>query len=167
MNQFFKTLISYISRFEKVIAALFMGIMTVLVIMDVLSREIMNEGIPWAQKAAVYLMIWGGFIGAILVAEKAAHLRPEVADKVWGEKGKVLFVRIQNLTMFLFCAVFSYYGFLYVQESFSFGDKSVVLQVPLWSLQLIIPYTFVSMGLRNIFFFINPEEQLKFKKEFS
>lgn len=144
-----------------------MGIMTVLVIMDVLSREIMNEGIPWAQKAAVYLMIWGGFIGAILVTEKAGHLRPEVADKLWGEKGKLIFVRVQNLVMLILSAVFSYYAFLYVQESFSFGDKSIVLQVPLWTLQLIIPYTFISMGLRNIFFLMNPDEQLKLKKEFS
>jgi C4-dicarboxylate transporter DctQ subunit len=163
----FKTMISYLSRFEKTVAALFMGIMTVLVIMDVLSREIMNEGIPWAQKAAVYLMIWGGFIGAILVTEKAAHLRPEVADKLWGEKGKLIFVRVQNLVMLSLSAVFSYYAFLYVQESFSFGDKSIVLQVPLWTLQLIIPYTFISMGLRNIFFLMNPDEQLKLKKEFS
>ncbi len=159
-------LINILSRFEKIIASISMALMTILVICDVISREVFNTGIPWAQKSAVYLMIWGGFVGAILVAEKASHLRPEVGDKLWGEKGKLIFVRIQNFVMFLFCAMFVYYAYSYVKESFSFGDKSVVLQVPLWTLQIIIPYTFFSMGLRNVFFFFNPNEQLKLKKEF-
>ena len=161
MNKF----ISILSRFEKIVAASCMGIMTVLVICDVLSREFLNKGIPWAQKSAVYLMIWGGFIGAVLITEKAAHLRPEVADKIWGEKGQKLFVRIQNFTMLVFCFVFTYYAFLYVKESFSFGDKSVVLQVPLWTLQVVIPYTFLSMGIRNIYFLFNPDAQIAIKKE--
>jgi TRAP-type C4-dicarboxylate transport system permease small subunit len=161
-----KKIIESISYIEKKLAALFMGLMTILIIFDVLSREILNRGIPWAQKSAVYLMIWGGFIGAILIAEKAAHLRPEVADKLWGEKGKILFVRVQNFTMMLFCAILLYYSYKYVAESYSFGDKSVVLQVPLWTLQLVIPYTFLSMSLRNIYFIFNPNEQLLLKKDF-
>jgi C4-dicarboxylate transporter DctQ subunit len=161
-----KKIIETLSKIEKKMAALFIGIMTILIIFDVLSREIFNKGIPWAQKSAVYLMIWGGFIGAILVAEKAAHLRPEVADKIWGEKGKFHFVRIQNFIMMIFCGIFLYYSYLYVAESYSFGDKSVVLQVPLWVLQLVIPYTFFSMSLRNIYFIFNPNEQLLLKKEF-
>ncbi len=162
-----KKLINIISYVEKRVAALCMAVMTVLIIFDVLSREIFNKGIPWAQKSAVYLMIWGGFIGAILVAEKAAHLRPEVADKLWGENRKALFIRVQNFVMLIFCGVFLFYSYKYVAESLSFGDKSVVLQVPLWFLQLVIPYTFFSMALRNIYFIFNPDEQLLLKKEFS
>lgn len=142
-----------------------MGLMTILVIFDVGSREIFNKGLPWAQKSAVFLMIWGGFIGAIMVADKASHLRPEVADKIWGEKGKLLFIRVQNLFMLIFCSTFVYTAIKYVAESYSFGDKSVVLQVPLWTLQLIIPYTFASMAIRNIFFIFNPKKQLEIKKE--
>ena len=160
-------LINFLNRFEKYLAIIFMGLMTVLVICDVLSREVFNKGIPWAQKSAVYFMIWGGFIGAIMVANKAQHLRPEIADKLWGEKGKFLFVRIQNLFMFIFCAVFTFVAVQYVKESFSFGDKSVVLQVPLWVLQLVIPYTFASLGIRNIYFFMNPAKQLELKKEYA
>jgi TRAP-type C4-dicarboxylate transport system permease small subunit len=102
-----------------------------------------------------------------MVANKAQHLRPEIADKLWGEKGKYIFVRIQNLFMFIFCAVFTYVAIQYVSESFEFGDKSVVLQVPLWVLQLVIPYTFASLGIRNIYFFLNPAKQLELKKEYA
>lgn len=156
------TLISYI---EKKLAILFVGIMTSLVIFDVISREVFNIGLPWAQKAAVYLMIWSGFLGAIMIAEKAAHLRPEIADKLWGEKGQILFVRVQNFFLIAFYAAFTYASFLYVSESYSFGDKSVVLDVPLWLLQIIIPYTFISMGIRSLNFLIFPTRQLSMAKE--
>jgi TRAP-type C4-dicarboxylate transport system permease small subunit len=163
MIQFIKVL----GKFERLMATAFMGIMTLLVIFDVFTREVFNTGLPWAQKSAVYLMIWGALLGAVMVSEKAAHLRPEIADKLWGEKGKVLFVRVQNLFIIIFCLIFIYASFLYVSESYSFGDKNVILQVPLWILQLIIPYTFISMSIRSLYFLFNPHEQLAIKREFS
>lgn len=159
-----KSFIDILGRVERILAALFMGAMTILVVFDVGSREIFNQGIPWAQKTAVYFMIWGGFLGAVMVSEKASHLRPEVADKLWSKKPE-LFVRIQNLITLVFCFTFTYASISYVAESLEFGDKSVVLQVPLWVLQLIIPYTFLSMGLRNLYFLFRPNEQLQIKKE--
>ena len=160
-----KEVITILSMVEKNIAKVFMGLMTALVIFDVISREIFNTGLPWAQKSAVYLMIWSGFLGAIMISEKAAHLRPEVADKIWGEKGKILFVRIQNLVSILFCSFFMFASYRYVSQSFEFGDKSVVLDIPLWILQLIIPYMFFSILLRHLYFLLNPNEQLAIKKE--
>jgi TRAP-type C4-dicarboxylate transport system permease small subunit len=156
--------IKVLGSIERLMATIFMGVMTLLVIFDVFSREVMNQGIPWAQKSAVYLMIWGGFLGAISISEKASHLRPEIADKLWGKK-QWLFVRFQNIVTIIFCVIFVIASVNYVGESFEFGDKSVVLKVPLWILQLIIPYTFASMALRNIYFLFNPAKQLEIKKE--
>lgn len=156
--------IKILGSIERLMATIFMGAMTLLVIFDVFSREVMNQGIPWAQKSAVYLMIWGGFLGAVMISEKAGHLRPEIADKIWGKK-QWLFIRFQNMLTIAFCVVFIYASFGYVAESMEFGDKSVVLKVPLWTLQLIIPYTFTSMAIRNIYFLFNPAKQLEIKKE--
>ena len=156
--------IKILGSIERLMATIFMGAMTLLVIFDVFSREVMNQGIPWAQKSAVYLMIWGGFLGAVMISEKAGHLRPEIADKIWGKK-QWLFIRFQNMLTIAFCVVFIYAYFGYVAESMEFGDKSVVLKVPLWTLQLIIPYTFTSMAIRNIYFLFNPAKQLEIKKE--
>jgi C4-dicarboxylate transporter DctQ subunit len=157
--------IKLLGSFERLLATIFMGAMTILVIFDVASREIFNIGLPWAQKTAVYLMIWGGFLGAVMISEKAAHLRPEIADKLWGEKRAWLFVRFQNFITVIFCLLFLYASVGYVKESISFGDSSVVLGVKLWILQIIIPYTFLSMAVRNIYFLFNPARQLEIKKE--
>lgn len=160
-----KKLIDILSKIERNFAKLFMGLMTSLVIFDVISREVFNTGLPWAQKSAVYLMIWSGFLGAIMVSEKASHLRPEVADKLWGEKGKFLFVRIQNFVSIIFCIIFINASLKYVGQSIEFGDKSVVLDVPLWVLQIIIPYMFFSISVRHLYFLLFPNEQLIIEKE--
>jgi TRAP-type C4-dicarboxylate transport system permease small subunit len=159
-----RSFLNWLSKAERIVALSCMGLMTLLVICDVTSRELFNQGLPWAQKTAVYFMIWGGFLGACLVTQKASHLRPEIADKLWS-KSPLLFVRIQNIVSLFFCMVFCYAAFLYVAESREFGDKSVVLGVSLWLLQLIIPYTFLSMSLRHLFYLMHPSEQLKLEKE--
>lgn len=159
--------LSILTKVESFIAGLFIAMLSGFVIFDVLSREIFSIGHPWAQKSAVYLMIWAGFLGAALVAQKASHLRPEIGDKIWGEKHLTLFIRVQNVFIILFCLFFFKASFDYVLESFEFGDKSVVLRISLWILQLVIPYSFLSIALRSVYFLINPSEQLKFKREFS
>jgi len=162
-----KKTLEILTKIESAVAGLFIAVLSGFVILDVFSREVMNTGFPWAQKSAVYLMIWAGFLGASLVAQKAGHLRPEIADKLWGEKRAHLFVRVQNICIIIFCLFFFKASFSYVLESYEFGDKSVVLRVGLWILQLVIPYSFLSIGFRSLYYLVNPSEQLKHKREFS
>ena len=99
-------ILSKLTKIEDILASSFIAIMTVLVIVDVLMREILQTGLPWAQKAAVYLMIWAGFLGAVLVSSKAGHLRPEVGDKLWSKK-PLIFIRVQNFLTLSFTLFFS------------------------------------------------------------
>jgi TRAP-type C4-dicarboxylate transport system permease small subunit len=161
-----KKFIEKLTEVEGFVASLFIGLMTILVIVDVAMREVFKSGLPWAQKAAVYLMIWAGFLGAILVSHSAAHLRPEIADKIW-KKYPFGFVRLQNTVILIFSLFFFYASFNYVQETLNFGDKSIALKIPLWILQAVIPYSFFSICLRHLYFIVHPQEQLNQKKEFN
>jgi TRAP-type C4-dicarboxylate transport system permease small subunit len=144
---------------EKFVASVLIFVLTVFVVLDVASREIYQRGIPWAQKGAVYLMIWAGFIGAILVTHKVEHLRPEIADKLWKGKSKNFYLRFHNFLVFCFTLSMTYYSVLYVLESKEFGDRNVIIDVAMWVLQLIIPYAFASMSLRYLFFIFFPREK--------
>ena len=141
-----KKFLDILTKIEAGFAGVLIALLSLFVICDVIAREVFNKGFPWAQKSAVVFMIWAGFIGASLVAQKAGHLRPEIADKLWGEKNINLFVRIQNLTVLIFALFFLKASAEYVHESFGFGDESVTLHIKLWILQLVIPYTFLSIS---------------------
>jgi TRAP-type C4-dicarboxylate transport system permease small subunit len=155
MNKFLEILTSI----ERVAASVLILILTVFVVLDVGSREMFEAGIPWAQKGAVYMMIWAGFLGAILVAQKVEHLRPEVADKLWKGKLKPFYLRAHNFLVFSFTAAMTYYSFLYVKESMEFADRNVIIDMPMWLLQAIIPYCFLSMSLRYLYFIFSPREK--------
>ncbi len=152
-------ILNTLTRIEKLAASILIFGLTVFVMLDVGAREIIKTGIPWAQKGAVYMMIWAGFLGAILVAHKVEHLRPEVADKLWQGKLKPLYLRIHNALIFIFTVTMCYYSFLYVQESRGFGDRNILIDMPMWLLQAVIPYCFFSMSLRYLYFIYSPREK--------
>jgi TRAP-type C4-dicarboxylate transport system permease small subunit len=148
-----------LTTIERLIASSLILILTLFVIIDVGSREIFKTGIPWAQKGAVYMMIWAGFIGAILITHKVEHLRPEAADKLWKGKLKPIYLRLQNLLIFIFTSSLTWFSFEYVLESREFADRNVIIDFPMWVLQLIIPYAFFSMSLRYLYFIFFPREK--------
>lgn len=151
--------LEYLTKAERALASLLMVVLTAFVVLDVAAREIFKTGIPWAQKGAVYMMIWAGFLGAILITQKVEHLRPEVADKLWKGKSKGFYLRAHNFIVLLFTAAMTYYSYLYVLESREFGDRNVIIDMPMWALQAIIPYTFLSMSIRYLYFIFFPREK--------
>jgi TRAP-type C4-dicarboxylate transport system permease small subunit len=151
-----KKFLDHLTQIERIACAIMVAILTILVIGDVFSRELFKIGIPWAQKSAVYLMVWSGFIGAILMAHKAEHLRPEMGDKLWKGSMRLIAYRIQQLIVLIFCLGATYYSYQYVVESKELADVNVILGIPMWYLQVILPYTFASMSLRYLYFLINP-----------
>ncbi len=152
MNKF----LGILTKIESFAASIFVLVLTVFVIVDVTAREIFSSGIAWTQKSAVYLMIWAGFVGAILVTQKAEHLRPEIADKIWKGKAHQVYLRLQNLVVLIFCLCMAYNSYLYVAESREFADRNIILDIPMWWLQMIIPYAFTSMSIRYLYFIFNP-----------
>lgn len=149
-------LLAILTKIESALASLFILLLSVFVIIDVAAREIFKTGVPWAQKSAVYLMIWAGFLGAVLITQKAEHLRPEIADKIWKGKLQKVYLHLQNILVLGFCLGMTYYSFLYVAESREFADKNIVLDIPMWWIQMIIPYAFASMSIRYLYFSFCP-----------
>jgi TRAP-type C4-dicarboxylate transport system permease small subunit len=130
--------------------------MTLLVLLDIIGREVLQTSFPWAQKSAVYLMIWMGFVGACLTSAKGAHLRPEIADKLWRGVGKTLSQFLEQALIATFCGGMAYLAWDYVGESKTMGDLSVVTGTPMWMIQAAIPYTFASMAIRHSFYAFFP-----------
>ena len=155
MNKF----LDILTRIERFAASILIFVLTIFVVMDVGVREIFKEGIPWAQKGAVYMMIWAGFLGAVLITHKVEHLRPEIADKFWTGKLKSFYLRANNLLVFIFTAAMAYYSYKYVMESREFADRNVIIDMPMWVLQAVIPYCFLSMSVRYFYFILFPREK--------
>jgi TRAP-type C4-dicarboxylate transport system permease small subunit len=64
--------------------------------------------------------------------------------------------RLSDAVTAIFCFFLAYQGWVYVSVSFEMGDREVILGIPMWLIQAVIPYALVSMGVRHVLFTIDP-----------
>jgi len=102
-------------------------------------------------------MIWAGFLGSSMTTHKGLHLRPEIADKLWPLKYHGVFNTARHLLTAAFCFGATWYGYLYVFESFELADINPILNLKLWVVQIIIPLTFLSSGVRALVYALMPK----------
>jgi TRAP-type C4-dicarboxylate transport system permease small subunit len=156
MHDKISSFLNILGKIEKAVAAICIAALTLLMVFDVGKREFLNEGIPWAQKLALYFMIWAGLLGASLTSAKGGHLRPEIADKVWPVRFHPILKTIEQLLIAFFSFSMAYVAFEFVLESNKLGDVNPVTDIPLWIVQAVIPYALFTMGLRHLIFFAFP-----------
>lgn len=158
MMNLIKSIVDKVTLIEKIIGGTCFAILTFLMAMDIGSREVFNEGIDWAQKGSIILMIWGGIIGASLTTAKGGHLRPEIADKLWPDSLKPFLKVVEYLIITAFCVFMFYLSLTHVVESKEMGDiHPIISGLPIWTVKVIFPYVFVSMAIRHFIFAIFPD----------
>jgi TRAP-type C4-dicarboxylate transport system permease small subunit len=150
------TLLAWLGRIEAATAVAAMSACGLLLMADVLSREFIGQGIPWAQRVAVYCATIAGMLGFVLAIESGEHLRTKFLDGIFPAPVRPAVVRIGSLlsaAVFLFLA---YYSWLFVHTSYLSGYRGVALEVPVWPMQVILPYAFVSAALRYLAYAVFP-----------
>jgi TRAP-type C4-dicarboxylate transport system permease small subunit len=151
------TLLDWLFRIEAAAAIVSISACGLLLMADVLSREFFGQGVPWAQRVAVYSATIAGMLGFVLAIQSGGHLRTKFLDGVFPEVTKPTVVRIGALlsaVVFLFLA---YHSFLFVHASYLSGYRGVALETPVWPMQIILPYAFASATLRYLAYAIFPD----------
>lgn len=141
---------NYYSKFEKLFLIIAIISMTLIIFFDFVFRELFNFSFIWAKELAAFLMVWVGFIGASYATKENKHLVVGFPEKIFSKKILPYVSLIVNVLVFSVTIFLAYLGFLYVLETKEFGETSLVLNIPLWIVQLIIPVSLVIIALRFI-----------------
>ncbi len=144
-------------RVEAAVAMLAFLAISLLLIGDVASRELAGSSIWGAQRISVYLMIVTGFLGLGLAADRGRHLRPRFADGLVPASLAPAAGRAGSAVMFAVFAWFAWLGVEFVMTAHEYGDLAQTIKVPLWMIELIVPYAFASMALRYLVFAVWPD----------
>lgn len=150
-------------RTECLIAVAAFGFIALVLIGDVLGREVLGPiyraldikgqaGVYAAQKMSVYALVVGSFCGVGIATATASHLLPRVGfgwvPAAWGPKVD----RIADVITGGFMLGVAWFGWVYVQSSMASDLRAQAFNVPIWPIQLAIPAGFASAGLRYFFF---------------
>ncbi len=150
MNRFFESLDNFFAKIEKIFLVIGVSVMVLVVFFDILLRELFDGGFIWAKELAAFLMIWVGFVGASLAAKENKHIVVGIPEKLFPKKVLPYVSLFASVIIFTVTILIAYLGFNYVSETRELGETSLVLKIPLWIVQIIIPISLVIIAFRFI-----------------
>jgi C4-dicarboxylate transporter, DctQ subunit len=138
--------------FEEWVAALAMLLMLLLVVGEILLRDLFNTSNLWSEEVARYLMIWSVYFGSAAAVARGAHLRIEMLIDAVSLRVRRILDIVATTWVLAFGLAMTWAGYMYVRDSFTLGFVSADSNLPLqigW-VQLVGPITFALTAIHAI-----------------
>lgn len=152
-----KSVLTILLRVEGAVAAIAFVMAATAILADVVGREFFGQGIWGSTKFAVFGAVTAGFLGLGLATHAGMHLRPKFADGWLPKPLEPVMARLSPLVTAILYFCVAWYAGLYVHETRIAGQAAPVLEFPLWLIQILMPYAFVSNGVRNLIYAVSPD----------
>jgi TRAP-type C4-dicarboxylate transport system permease small subunit len=146
-----------IVSFLESCAILFLLLMAGFVILQVLTRNFLSQGLPEAEEFARFFSIMVIFLVIPILLEKQQHVKVDFFTNMLPERAQDVLARISNLATVLFCAGFIYSGALFISRAWKF--KTPAAGIPNWMFYTPVFIGLFLMGaiaLRNAFAIRSP-----------
>ena len=151
-------------RIECWIAVAAFSFIAVLLVLDVLGRELLGPisqalglklgatGILGAQKISVFALVVGSFCGIGVATATNSHLVPRVAYSWVPASWSPALNRLADVITGAFMVAVAWYALQFVLDSKASGMRAPVLNWEVWPFQLAIPLGFLSAAARYFMF---------------
>ncbi len=145
MVTIFRFIDSVITRLVTTVLVFLFSIMMGLAVVQVFLRYFFNGGILWGDIAARSLVIWVGFLGAVLATKENKHFHIDVLTRFLKERHQLWFLSFSNLVAASVC-------FFLGQASITFlgldSQSTTFLNIPVVVVEVIVPAGFFLMMIQ-------------------
>lgn len=152
---------------ESAIAVLSLAFVALILILDVLGRELLGPalraldlraatGVFGSQKMAGYALVIASFAGIGVAAATASHIVPRVAFGWIPEQWSPALNRVADGVTGLFFVGAAFVAFQFVHSSMVAGLRTQAIDMPIWTVQVCIPLGFLSTAARYFCFALWP-----------
>ncbi len=125
------------------------AVLILVVFADVVVRRVTGSGLVWAREVGVFANIVLCIVGIGLASASGSHLRPRFVDG-WIPRGWASAItRIQELLTSLAFIVLTILALQVLRDTITLDDRSEVLRVAIWPVQLCLPFAFGLAALRH------------------
>jgi len=127
-----KRFYNFITRAADLVGVVSLGCMTVITIIAVFWRYMLNSALPWPEEMTRYFFIFATYMGISVVMESDEHLKMEVLATILGKSVE----RLLKVVYLAICLVF--FGWLVLlswdmmQKVHRLGQSAVAFPFPLW-----------------------------------
>ncbi|EDM23489.1 TRAP transporter small permease [Caminibacter mediatlanticus TB-2] len=145
----------------------------VLAFVNVVARFIFNEGIDWAFELTSYLFIYSAFFAAAYLFRVSGHIKVTLLVDNLPKSLSKLVIIISDILILLYLGIILYFGYIYIFDPElglkASGEVSVDLNVPMWTIYLVIPISMFFAIIMTIFRLIEhiktPASEIAYKEE--
>ncbi|WP_194841182.1 TRAP transporter small permease [Sporosarcina cascadiensis] len=135
---------------ERVILFILLMIMTVVIVLQVFMRYVVESSLTWSEELARFCFVWLIYIGISYGVKRAKHIRVEALLTVFKRRGKYIVNMIANI-LFLFFALFAvYYGFSIYQAIKGTGQVAPSIGISMSIMYLGMPIGMLLTSIRLI-----------------
>ena len=147
MKNTFAAIKFWMDKILSIACAVLLTFMTVLVLIQVFSRYILNSPVAFTEELVRYSLIWTGFIGAAYAFSTREHMSLTlIRDKFTGKAHTALLVVIDGLILLMAIFVFTIGGFKLAASR----EFSALLGIPRSLVYSIAPISGVFIVLAQI-----------------
>lgn len=145
-----KTLDKIVSKVEELITVVGLSAMTIITLVAVFFRYVLQSPIIWSEEAARYLMVWSTMLGISIATRQKAHLGIDIFVSMAPKKlqrALEIFSTLMMIVMFVFLTGIS---IVFIQSAIRTGNVSPMLRVPFYIIYLALPLGFGLSAVRSV-----------------
>lgn len=144
-----KKIRTVLDQLMKVFNAVVLGVLTLLVTWQVITRYFLSSPSTWSEELASYLFAWATMFGAAYVFGKREHMSiPILVEQFSGKTQKYVAVLRESLIL-LFAVVILIYGGIQI-TSLTMGQDSSSLPLTMGYFYAVIPISGIFITLYSI-----------------
>ena len=140
-------LLRIINRFEDATLIIILAAMIALSVFQIVSRNILSEGVVWIDPLLRTLVLWVGLTGAVVATRFDNHIRIDIVTRYFPARWQAISMRIVYLVTMFVCLVISWHASRFILSEYEY-QTIAFSGVPSWLTGLIIPVSFSLMGIR-------------------
>jgi TRAP-type C4-dicarboxylate transport system permease small subunit len=151
MNFSFSTALTVIRenliKIEGVIAAASLFLLLLMVLVEVLARNLFDTGFPGMEMVTRYLVLFVGLMGAVLATERVCHIKCDVISAFVSPQTRVRIMRPLFVLSALICAALCWYAARFWWDEWQYAGSHEKWSVPL---ALILPVGFALLAFHML-----------------
>lgn len=140
---------SRLARIEDALAVAAILLMAVLPVLEIVLRAAFHTGIPGSTAVVQHLMLWVGFVGAMLAAREGRHLNVAAAAESLPPKARTVAGGLTAAVSAAVAASLAYASWQFVRSEMESPGR-IGGAVPVWMAELVLPVAFAVVALRFV-----------------
>jgi len=121
--------------------------MVVLATAQIVMRNLLDSGLPWADEALRLMVLWVAMLGAVAASRDRRHIVIDVLARLLGAAARSWAAFCVDVLSAGVAGVLAWYSLVFVRDSQAFGDL-LMNDLPAWPFQAILPVGFALIAWR-------------------